>query len=112
MDVGLQLIFSSYGWDTDVTDGTVYEQELRLADLAEQLGFDAVWPTEHHFFVLPRQSRTTCVRRRKDNRYQTRYCRGHPALERTPSCSRESCPARYRVRGSSPFRNGSRTLSS
>tara|TARA_Y100000780_G_scaffold156674_1_gene141412 strand:- start:511 stop:1584 length:1074 start_codon:yes stop_codon:yes gene_type:complete len=50
MDVGLQLIFSSYGWDTDVTDGTVYEQELRLAELAEQLGFDAVWPTEHHFF--------------------------------------------------------------
>ena len=50
MDVGLQLIFSSYGWDTDVTDGTVYEQELRLAELAEQLGFDAVCPTEHHFF--------------------------------------------------------------
>ena len=46
MDVGLQLIFSSYGWDTNVTDGTVYEQELRLAELAEELGFDAVWPTD------------------------------------------------------------------
>ena len=50
MDVGLQLIFTSYGWDDDVTDADVYDQELRLAELAEELGFDAVWPTEHHFF--------------------------------------------------------------
>ena len=49
MDVGLQLLFSSYGWD-DVADSTVYEQELAMAELAEKLGFDAVWPTEHHFF--------------------------------------------------------------
>ena len=49
MDVGLQLIFSSYGWD-DVSDATVYAQELAMAELAEELGFDAVWPTEHHFF--------------------------------------------------------------
>ncbi len=49
MDVGLQLIFSSYGWD-DVSDAAVYAQELAMAELAEELGFDAVWPTEHHFF--------------------------------------------------------------
>jgi len=50
MDVGLQLIFTSYGWDDSVTDAMVYEQEVALAVLAEELGFDAVWPTEHHFF--------------------------------------------------------------
>ena len=49
MEVGLQLIFSSYGWE-DVSDATVYAQELAMAELAEDLGFDAVWPTEHHFF--------------------------------------------------------------
>lgn len=48
MDVGVQLIFSSYGWD-DVSDAEVYEQEVELALLADQLGFDCLWPTEHHF---------------------------------------------------------------
>lgn len=49
MDVGLQLIFTSYGWD-DVSDEQVYDEELRLALLAEELGFDCIWPTEHHFY--------------------------------------------------------------
>ena len=49
MDVGLQLIFSSYGWE-NVSDAEVYAEELALAERAEELGFDAVWPTEHHFF--------------------------------------------------------------
>lgn len=50
MDIGLQLIFSSYGWKNGITDGQVYKEELGLALLAEELGFDAVWPVEHHFF--------------------------------------------------------------
>ena len=49
MDVGLQIIFSSYGFE-GVSDGEMYQQELKLALLAEELGFDAVWPTEHHFY--------------------------------------------------------------
>ena len=49
MDVGLQLVFSAYGWQ-GITDRQVYEEELRLALLAEELGFDALWPAEHHFF--------------------------------------------------------------
>jgi alkanesulfonate monooxygenase SsuD/methylene tetrahydromethanopterin reductase-like flavin-dependent oxidoreductase (luciferase family) len=31
------------------SDQEVYRQELRLADLAEPLGFDSVWSVEHHF---------------------------------------------------------------
>ncbi len=50
METGLQLIFSSYGCQDGVTDGQVYKEELRLAQLAEELGFGAVWPVEHHFF--------------------------------------------------------------
>ena len=49
MDVGLQLIFTSYGWD-NLSDAEVYDQEIGMAMLAEELGFSAVWPTEHHFF--------------------------------------------------------------
>ena len=30
-------------------DGRVYQAELRLADLAEPLGFDSIWSVEHHF---------------------------------------------------------------
>ncbi|MCP5178984.1 MAG: LLM class flavin-dependent oxidoreductase [Pseudomonadales bacterium] len=50
MDVGLQLIFTSYGWDNGITDSEVYAQEIDLAIRAEALGFDCIWPTEHHFF--------------------------------------------------------------
>jgi alkanesulfonate monooxygenase SsuD/methylene tetrahydromethanopterin reductase-like flavin-dependent oxidoreductase (luciferase family) len=30
-------------------DLEVYQNDLRLADLAEPLGFDSVWTVEHHF---------------------------------------------------------------
>ena len=50
MDIGLQSLFSSYGWQNGITDGQVYREELKLAQLAEELDFDAVWPVEHHFF--------------------------------------------------------------
>lgn len=50
MDVGYQMIFASHGWDAKVTDGQVYQDELKLALMAEDLGFDALWPVEHHFF--------------------------------------------------------------
>jgi alkanesulfonate monooxygenase SsuD/methylene tetrahydromethanopterin reductase-like flavin-dependent oxidoreductase (luciferase family) len=49
MDVGLQLLFASYGWD-NISDGAVYREDLALARRAEALGFDAIWPVEHHFF--------------------------------------------------------------
>lgn len=50
MEVGLQIIFTSYGWDNDMSDGQVYEEEIGLALQAEGLGFEAIWPVEHHFF--------------------------------------------------------------
>lgn len=31
------------------SDAEVYRQELRLAEMAEPLGFDSVWSVEHHF---------------------------------------------------------------
>ena len=49
MDVGIQTLFASHGWP-DITDGQVYDEDTRLALLAEDLGFDVVWAVEHHFF--------------------------------------------------------------
>ena len=49
MDVGIQTIFASRGWD-GMSDAQVYEEETRLALLAADLGFDVVWAVEHHFY--------------------------------------------------------------
>src|SRR5688572_24082786 len=48
MDVGLQMVFSSYGW-SNVSDEQVWDEELRLARVAADLGFDVLWSVEHHF---------------------------------------------------------------
>ncbi|HZM30760.1 MAG TPA: LLM class flavin-dependent oxidoreductase [Acidimicrobiales bacterium] len=49
MNVGVQMVFQSYGYGPDVTDGQVVAEEVHLAELADELGFDALWPVEHHF---------------------------------------------------------------
>jgi alkanesulfonate monooxygenase SsuD/methylene tetrahydromethanopterin reductase-like flavin-dependent oxidoreductase (luciferase family) len=49
MDVGIQTLFASAGWD-DITDAQVYEEDTSLALLAEEVGFDVVWAVEHHFY--------------------------------------------------------------
>ena len=49
MDVGILMPFASDGWP-GITDGQVYDEELRLAFLADELGFDVAWAAEHHFF--------------------------------------------------------------
>lgn len=48
MKFGVQMIFQSYGY-AGITDGQVVDEEIRLGLLAEELGFDAIWPVEHHF---------------------------------------------------------------
>src|SRR5579864_4647777 len=49
MDVGLMMIFSSYGWE-NIGDDQVWDEDLRLACQAPGLGFDVLWSAEHHFF--------------------------------------------------------------
>jgi alkanesulfonate monooxygenase SsuD/methylene tetrahydromethanopterin reductase-like flavin-dependent oxidoreductase (luciferase family) len=48
MDVGMMMVFASYGWE-DCTDFRVWDEEIRLARLAADLGFDCLWSAEHHF---------------------------------------------------------------
>jgi alkanesulfonate monooxygenase SsuD/methylene tetrahydromethanopterin reductase-like flavin-dependent oxidoreductase (luciferase family) len=48
MDVGLQMVFATYGW-TGVSDEQAWDEEVRLARLAADSGFDVLWAVEHHF---------------------------------------------------------------
>ena len=48
MDVGIQMVFASYGW-TDLRDDQVWDEEIGLAKLADELGFSCLWAVEHHF---------------------------------------------------------------
>jgi len=47
MKVGLQIIFQNHG--NLISDGQMVAEELHIAELAEPLGFDEIWPVEHHF---------------------------------------------------------------
>jgi len=47
MHVGYAPIFQNPG--NALPDAEVYRHELRLAEMAEPLGFDSVWSVEHHF---------------------------------------------------------------
>jgi alkanesulfonate monooxygenase SsuD/methylene tetrahydromethanopterin reductase-like flavin-dependent oxidoreductase (luciferase family) len=49
MDVGMMMVFASYGW-SGMRDDQVWDEEIRLARLAADLGFDSLWSAEHHFF--------------------------------------------------------------
>jgi alkanesulfonate monooxygenase SsuD/methylene tetrahydromethanopterin reductase-like flavin-dependent oxidoreductase (luciferase family) len=43
------MIFQSWGYGRDTTDADVVGDEIRLGELADELGYDAIWPVEHHF---------------------------------------------------------------
>src|ERR1700733_10446243 len=49
MDVGIQMIFSTYGWP-GMSDREAWQQEIHLARVADEVGFDVIWSVEHHFF--------------------------------------------------------------
>src|SRR6184192_3346885 len=47
MHVGYAPVFQNPG--NALPDAEVYRQELRLAEMAEPLGFESIWSVEHHF---------------------------------------------------------------
>ena len=47
MHVGMAAVFQNPR--RALTDRDVYRNDLRLADLAEPLGFESIWGVEHHF---------------------------------------------------------------
>jgi alkanesulfonate monooxygenase SsuD/methylene tetrahydromethanopterin reductase-like flavin-dependent oxidoreductase (luciferase family) len=49
MDVGMMMIFASYGWE-NIKDDQTWDEEIALAGIAANSGFDVLWSAEHHFF--------------------------------------------------------------
>lgn len=47
MHVGMSPIFQNPG--NQISDAEVYREEVRLAEMAEPLGFESIWAIEHHF---------------------------------------------------------------
>jgi len=47
MDVGIQMIFQNY--EGRLSDAEMLAAEMRTAETAEPLGYDKLWPVEHHF---------------------------------------------------------------
>jgi alkanesulfonate monooxygenase SsuD/methylene tetrahydromethanopterin reductase-like flavin-dependent oxidoreductase (luciferase family) len=47
MKVGIQNVFQAH---KDYSDRDMYKHELRLLIDAEEMGYDTIWPVEHHFF--------------------------------------------------------------
>jgi alkanesulfonate monooxygenase SsuD/methylene tetrahydromethanopterin reductase-like flavin-dependent oxidoreductase (luciferase family) len=47
MHVGMSSIFQGFGGN--LSDREVWQADLRLADLAEPLGYESIWSVEHHF---------------------------------------------------------------
>ena len=47
MHVGYAPVFQNPG--NARSDAEVYREELRIAEMAEPLGFDSIWSIEHHF---------------------------------------------------------------
>ena len=47
MKVGMSIFMQNT--NNKWTDYEVYQNDLKLADLAEPLGFDSIWSVEHHF---------------------------------------------------------------
>ncbi len=43
------MIFQSWGYGDEVSDAEVVADEVELGVLADELGFHALWPVEHHF---------------------------------------------------------------
>src|SRR5712691_1553297 len=55
MHVGMMMVFASYGWE-HCPDARVWDEEIRLARLAADLGFDCLWSAKHHFNAFKRLS--------------------------------------------------------
>ena len=88
MDVGMMMVFASYGWD-DCSDARVWQEEIRLARLAADLGFDCLWSAEHHFndysFVPDKPAADDLSDRALPQR-RSWHRSGHPALARPAAC--------------------------
>ena len=98
MDVRMMMVFTNYGWD-DCSDQRVWDEEIRLARIAADSGFDCLWSAEHHFadysfvpdnLALMTHLTALCpnIDVRSRHRYRTRSQRSAAPLPQRPSSCR------------------------
>jgi len=80
MDVGIQMIFSTYGWD-GMSDREAWQEEIRLARLADELGFDVIGRSNTTSSII-RSVLTT----RSSCRIWRRFARTRTSARRRSSC--------------------------
>ena len=96
MDVGIQTLFASAGWD-GITDAQVYDgghgagAAGRGARFRRRVGRRAPLL---RLLVLPRQHAVAGLHRRADRADRRRHGGDHPAVERAAAGGREGRPAR------------------
>src|SRR6266436_6761835 len=101
MDVGIQMVLATYGW-RGMSDDEAWDEEIRLARLADELGFDALWAVEHHF-----NDYSFCPDNLQLMAYLAALCpnidlgtaSGDPAVERPAARRREGDRARHVEQG-------------
>ena len=94
--------------DGRLADAEAYQQELRLAEMAEPLGFDSIWSVEHHFddyTMCPDVLRLLIyfagrTRERARDRLHGRRRADAPVSTRNPAAPRTLVPRRHRPPGS------------
>ena len=83
MDVGIQMIFSTYGWP-GMSDREAWQEEIRLARLADEIGFRRHLVGRApllRLFVLPGQHAAPVVSRATLHARGPRHRGDHPAVE-------------------------------
>ena len=48
MNIGIEQVMQSWGWP-GISDEQVYDEEIKIALMADDLGYDDIWVVEHHF---------------------------------------------------------------
>ena len=111
LHIGVNLGFGNL--HEHLTDEQMVAGELRLAELADRLGYDSLWAVEHHFddyCDVPGQRPAPGQRRRPNRAPEARHRCGDPAVERPPTGRREDDNARYRLRRPGHLRHGTRAV--
>ena len=103
MNVGLLLIFQNY--QGEAPDAQMVREQIRIAELVEPLGYDALWPPEHHFTdysACPDNVQFPVLHGREDGAHPARHRRRDRALERSAAGRGRRSPSSTTSAGGAP----------
>ena len=111
MDVGMMMVFASYGWE-NCSDDRVWDEEIRLARLAADSGLRLPVvgrASLQRLLVRARQHPPHDLPDGALSRHRCRHGGRHPALARSAARRRECRRARHAEQGQASPRHGPRS---